>query len=122
MERHPSPPLDRERAEDRTLRLLADEAQQLAPRFERLENAAYQALNNHRIQGAERTKLFGKIMAELRRREAIRKRADEQRRDAMQPGPLRIQPNVYKDAFAHEKNQPPDTYDIDAEEDARRSA
>lgn len=122
MERHPSPSLDRERAEDRTLRLLADEAQQLAPRFERLETAAYQALTNHRVQGAERTKLFGKIMAELRKREAIRRRADEQRRDAMQPGPLRLQPGAYKDAFAHERSQPPETYDIDAEEESRRSA
>lgn len=115
MERHPSPSLDSERAEDRTLRLLADEAQQLAPRFERLENAAYQALTNHRVQGTERTKLFGKIMAELRKRETIRKQADERRRDEMQPG-------VYKDAYAHESRQPPDTYDIDAEEEARRSA
>lgn len=122
MERHPSPQLGRERAEDRTLRLLADEAQQLAPRFERLETAAYQALTNHRIQGAERTRMFGQIMAELRKREAARKRADEHRRDEMRPGPARIQPGIFKDAYAHERSQPPDTYDIDAEEEARRSA
>lgn len=122
MERHPSPSLDRERAEDRSLRLLADETEKLAPRFERLANAAYQTLTNHRIEGAERTAQFGKIMTELRRREAVHKRADETRRDDMEPGPLRIQPNAYKDAYAHQMRQPPDTYDIDAEEEARRTA
>jgi len=122
MERHLSPSLERERAEDRALRLMADEAEKLAPKFDRLANAVYQVLTNNRIGGAERTATFGKLMAELRRREAIRARADQARRDAMEPGPMRIQPGAYKDAYAHQMRQPPDTYDIDAEEEARGGA
>src|SRR3989339_1717642 len=109
-----SPSLDRERSEDRNLRLLADESEQLAPRFTRLADAVYGALNNHRIQDADRTKMFGKIMAELTRRKAIRDRADQKRRDDTEPGPMRIQPGAYKDAYAHERAQPPDTYDSEA--------
>lgn len=119
MERYTPRETDRERGEDQKVRILTDEAVQLAPRFERVANAVYQALTNHRIQGPERGTLFRKIMSEIARRKAASERADQRRRDEMEPGPLRIQPGVYKDAMAHQMRQPRDAWDTDAEEEVR---
>jgi sRNA-binding protein len=113
MERHPSPALVRETAEKRSLRLMADEAEKLAPRFERLSGAVYQALTNNRVQTADRDKLFGQIMRELRKREAIRRRSEEKRAAEEKPKPLRDQRRAYRDAYANQMRQPRDTWNPD---------
>ncbi len=119
MEGHHSPSLEHERAENRSLRLMADEAEKLVPRFTRPGLAVYRALDNNRIQGEMRITLFGKIMAELGKRKAMRERADQKRRDDNKPGPMRIQPGAYKDAMAHELRQPRDAWDSETEEEIR---
>jgi len=120
MERYPSPSRNAERAEDRSLRLMADEAEKLASRFARLADAVYQTLTNNHVEGKRRTESFGRIMAELRKREAVRSRANARATDARAAIEADRRNTMMRDAFAHEKRQPPDAYDPDAEEDARR--
>lgn len=110
---------------------LADEALALAPKFERLPQAIYQALDNHNIKGDERARLFGEILSEFKRRKDARataKKAAEQiqTKAAAKPKPntSSLPPGVtaemLRDAIAHELSQPADTYDTEAEERVRK--
>lgn len=116
----------RESAREQTVRRLADEAAKLRPKFTALTGAVWQAIKNARVSEGERSAMHAAVMAELgkRGRDAKRqRRADEERlADARARLDAEKRRAMFADAYRHEKSQPPDTYDADAEEDARRSA
>lgn len=108
-----SPTYRREQPETNSIESYANETEKLAPKFERVEDAVYQVLTNHRIQGVDRVKLFRKIIGEISKRK-LRINND-----------LKILSEVLKedarrDSIAHQLRQPPETYNTEAEEKTRK--
>jgi hypothetical protein len=100
---------------------MVDEAEKLAPKFTRLADAVYHVLSNNRIQDERRTDFFAKIMRILRKREGDRKREAGREAEALETIEADRARQLYLGAFAHERRQPPDTYDHEAEEQSRRA-
>lgn len=119
-------PEQRESSRERTVRLLADEATKLRPRFTLLTGAAWQAIRNARVSQSEQRSMHAAVMAELgkRGRGDLKKRRAEESQLAEARAILEQEKRreLFAQAYRHEKNQPADAYDADAEEDARRSA
>lgn len=102
-----SPSVRHEQSEKESIKSYANEAEKLAPKFERMETAVYQVLTNHKIKGVDRTMLFRKIIGEITRRNKAKK-------------PTEPSADQMRDAYAHQMRQPRDTWDPDAEEEARK--
>ena len=115
-----------ESAHERTIRLLADDALTLAPRFTELRSAVWQVLRNRGIQEVERISIHREVMAELRKRSKVvdhARRMKQAKIAELSTTQVAEQTaNMMADAYAHQIRQPHDTWNIDAEEEARRSA
>lgn len=101
-----------------SIKKLADEALSLSNKFEHLPQAIYQTLDNHKIQGDDRTRFFREIMSEFKRRKeakATTKRAAEQARSiSPKPSlPKGVTTEMMFEARAHELRQPKESYDAD---------
>lgn len=119
------PELARESAAERSLRLMADEALALAPKFTHLKDAVWQVVRNNRVNEAERIKIHGEIMREIRRRNGTAKtkktRSSKAEPPSSGPTPSEIvadagrrvsETQLRKDAYHHEKRQPRDAYAV----------
>ena len=97
-----------QRKKDPRVDELADEAKSLEKGFERVEDAIFQALTNMGIhERAERIRLLGQIKAELWRRGAPERERERQERRELEE---HRRADMLRDAWAHERRQPPDTY------------
>jgi hypothetical protein len=125
-----SPEGMRRETEMYSIKKLADEALALSPKFDRLPLAIYRALDNHSIQGSERTRLFGEIQKEFKMRKHSKAKARGARpnlrpgieQDAsskmLPPLPPGITAEMMRDAIAHELSQPPSAWDLNHPENS----
>lgn len=103
-----------------SVKTLADEASRLRHEYSSMANAVYRVLDNHHINNDARSRTFGEIMAEFRRRQAA-KRAKKKVIPAGEPATTvhtRTEQNgpdnrTLFEARLHELRQPPDSYDTD---------
>lgn len=130
------PPEAMREAEMQSLKKLVDESLVLAPKYERLPLAVYRVLDNHGYRGADRTRMYTTIMAEMTKRSQAKakiKREAKQMELAAQSAPtnksepttkldvspsFKVTATVLRDARAHELRQPRSTWDPDHPENS----
>lgn len=114
------PPQSIQRSEQmRILQSLVNESLQLRDRFDQLSHAVYRVLDNHHIRNvADRKKLFGEIMTELRKRKKTSE-GSQKRQDTkdLSENPTSFEMDTQQmmfDAIARQKNEhivPPSAWD-----------